>query len=267
KRLPAGSDVGRNQTDLTVATADVHARHLAATWGLRADQVAVTGLPRNDVLVSSASAPVPAAVRAITGGRPLVVWLPTYRRSAGEDGVDGVDTGTATQFAGGTPEAVNAAMARLGAHAVVKSHPLAPRPDVARLSNLDVWSEDDLDASGLTLYELLAHADVLVSDHSSVWIDFLLTGRPVVFAVSDLEAYEESRGFYFDPVTDLFPGPLVTDLDALERELGELLAGHDAWAERRRESLELHHLHRDAGAADRVARLVIDAVGAGGATS
>lgn len=263
KRLPPLSDVGRNQTDLTVATSAVHAANLAATWGLAPEQVAVTGLPRNDVLVSRAQDPLPEVLRRLTGGRPLVVWLPTYRRVAGDDEVDGVDVGHASQFAGGSAEAVNAVLARLGAHAVLKPHPLAPRPDVARLSNLDVWSEDDLDASGLTLYQLLAHADVLISDHSSVWIDYLLTQRPVVFAVSDLEEYATSRGFYFDPVTDLFPGPLVTDLAELERALGEALAGDDAWAERRREALELHHLHRDAASADRVAELVLDALRTG----
>ena len=131
---------------------------------------------------------------------------------------------------------------------------------VGRLSHLHVWDETDLNTSGLTLYHLLAHTDVLISDHSSVWIDFLLTQRPIVFAASDLEEYAGSRGFYFDPVTDLFPGPLVTDLEALERELAVLVAsehGADAWANRRREALHLHHVHVDAASADRVARLVL----------
>lgn len=262
KRLPPDSDVGRNQTDLTIATSPIHAANLAATWGLSAEQVAVTGLPRNDVLVNEAASSPPAVLRELTGGRPLVVWLPTYRRVAGVDEIDGVDAGTVSQFAGGTAEAVNALLARLDVHAVLKPHPLAPRPDVARLSHLDVWDEDDLTASGLTLYHLLAHADVLISDHSSVWIDFLLTQRPLLFAVSDLEEYAGSRGFYFDPVTDLFPGPLVTDLQALERELAALVAGagDDPWAERRREALQLHHVHLDAASADRVAHVVLDAM-------
>lgn len=262
KRLPPDSDVGRNQTDVTIATAPIHATNLRSTWGLAPEQVAVTGLPRNDVLVSRAGTPVPAALRELTGGRPLVVWLPTYRSAVGEAEVDGVDAGNVSQFAGGTAEAVNALLARLDVHAVLKPHPLAPRPEVARLSHLDVWDEDDLQASGLTLYQLLAHADVLISDHSSVWIDFLLTQRPMLFAVSDLDEYAGSRGFYFDPITDLFPGPLVTDLEALERELGALVGtgeGADAWAQRRREALRLHHVHLDAASADRVARLVLDA--------
>lgn len=262
KRLESSSDVGRNQTDLTIATSPVHAENLAATWGLPLDRVAITGLPRNDVLVSTDGGAPPAALQEITGGRPLVVWLPTYRSAVGDAEVDGVDTGNVSQFAGGTPEAVNEMLAGLGLHAILKAHPLAPRPELTRLSNLDVWAERDLVASGLTLYQLLAHADYLISDHSSVWIDFLLTQRPMVFAVSDLEEYAGSRGFYFPSVEELLPGPLVTDLAGLERALGDAVAGDDHWAGRRREALPLHHVHLDADSADRVARLVLDA-GAG----
>lgn len=261
KRLEADSDVGRNQTDLTIATSDIHARHLAETWGLPRSRVAITGLPRNDRLVDRA-APTdplerPASLRARCGDRPLVVWLPTFRRMADEDSIDGVDAGTDTQFAGATAEAVDAACERLGVHAILKVHPLAPRPDRTDLEHLEVWGERELGDAGLTLYQLLAQADVLISDHSSVWIDFLLTQRPVVFAVSDLEQYRDSRGFYFDPIEDLFPGPLVTRFDQLEEVLGRILAGDDAWVDRRRRALELHHAHVDGASADRVAALVL----------
>lgn len=262
KRLEEGSAVGRNQTSLTIATAAVHAEHLAATWHLPPDRVLLTGLPRNDVLVRERDEPRPAGLRAVAGDRPVVVWLPTFRTNTSAAGaaVDGVDVGTVTQFAGATPAVVDELMGRLGAHAIVKPHPLAPRPDGGAFEHLSIWSEDDLAAAGLTLYRLLAHADVLISDHSSVWVDHLLTQRPMVFAVSDLAAYQESRGFYFPSIADLLPGPLVTDVDGLERELRAALDGADAWAARRRDALALHHLHPDAGSADRVAEVVRSAL-------
>lgn len=267
KRLEQGSGVGLKQTDVTIATAPIHADNLASTWCLDREQVAITGLPRNDVLVSGAQCARPAALAERTEGRPLVLWLPTFRRKDGDGvAVDGVDSGTVTQLPGGTPEAVNGVMARCGAHAIVKAHPLAPRPEGACLSHLDVWSDDDLVDAGLTLYELIAQADYLITDQSSVWVDYLLVERPMVFAVADLAEYACSRGFYFSSVEDLLPGPIVTDLDGLERTLGALAAGEDAWVERRRQALELHHAHHDAGSADRVAALVVGALGGSGAS-
>lgn len=263
KRLDEDSDVGRYQCDLTIATSPLHAGHLAATWGLPAERVRITGLPRNDLLVRPRP-PLPAPLRERTGGRPLVVWLPTFRTTAvGNEYADGRELGTAFQFAGADPASVDAAMGRLGVHCLVKSHPLAPRPEVAELDNLTIWPNAEMEAADLTLYEVLAQADLLVTDHSSVWIDFLLTQRPMVFAISDREEYEASRGYYFDDLDALLPGPIVSDLPGLEAALGKAIEKPDRWAERRREALPEHHTHVDAGSADRVADLVVELLDAG----
>jgi CDP-glycerol glycerophosphotransferase (TagB/SpsB family) len=258
KRLDAGSDVGRFQTDVAIATAPVHAEHLAQTWGIPVDRFALTGLPRNDLLVRPRT-PLPPALAELLGDRPLVVWLPTFRQSVrGQVRADGTDLGTVTQFAEADPGAVDEAMARLGAHCLIKAHPLAERPATSHLPGVTVWSNHEMEAAGLTLYELLAHADVLITDHSSVWIDFLLTQRPIVFAISDREDYEASRGYYFSDLDALLPGPIAEDMAALEAELGKVLVGDDAWVERRRTARREHHVHTDAGSADRVAALVAD---------
>ncbi len=263
KRLEPDSDVGRHQTDLTIATSPLHAVHLAETWGLAPEQVAVVGLPRNDLL-RAADAPRPAALAALAGDRPLVVWLPTFRAHAGEErSLDGIDEDTVTQFRGASPEAVDAVFARLGMHAIVKPHPLATPAGRAHHPNVDVWTDDDLRAAGLTLYELLAHADYLITDHSSVWVDFLLRDRPVIFAISDLDQYRETRGFYFSSIEELLPGPLVACLEDLEAAFVAFAAGEDHWRDRRRAALDLHHTHQDAASADRVARLVVDRLGDG----
>ena len=258
KRLDPRSDVGRWQTDLTIATSEEHARNLAETWRLRAEQVRITGLPRNDVLLRAASQPCPRELARILKGRRLVVWLPTYRQSAvGQIRSDGVDQGNVFQIPGATPELVNQLAATLGLQFIIKSHPMAPRPDARSLSNLEVWSDSELASAGLTLYELLGHAALLITDQSSVWVDFLLTKRPIVFAISDLEEYERNRGYYFSPLREALPGPLVSHLETLGTELEKALLGADEWDQRRLQALSLHHLNADASSAERVAQLVI----------
>lgn len=57
--------------------------------------------------------------------------------------------------------------------------------------------------------DLLAAADVLVTDYSSSFFDFALTGRPMVFFTPDLDLYRGSvRGHYFR-MEDVVPGPVV----------------------------------------------------------
>ncbi|MDR6862281.1 glycosyltransferase [Phycicoccus sp. 3266] len=54
---------------------------------------------------------------------------------------------------------------------------------------------------------VLGLTDVLVTDYSSIFFDFLSTGRPVVFFTPDLAEYDGYRGLYLDP--DDLPGPRV----------------------------------------------------------
>ena len=56
----------------------------------------------------------------------------------------------------------------------------------------------------LSLYELLGATDLLISDISSVVIDYLLLDRPIIHAFSDLGEYESSRGFTVEPIESIF---------------------------------------------------------------
>jgi CDP-glycerol glycerophosphotransferase (TagB/SpsB family)/glycosyltransferase involved in cell wall biosynthesis len=71
--------------------------------------------------------------------------------------------------------------------------------------------------------EVLGVADVLVTDYSSIFFDFLATGRPVVFFVPDREAYAEERGLYLR--RDELPGPMAGTVDALAELLNAIGTG------------------------------------------
>lgn len=55
--------------------------------------------------------------------------------------------------------------------------------------------------------ELMAAVDLLVTDYSSIFFDFLVTDKPILFYTWDLDAYSEQRGQYLD--FDELPGPLL----------------------------------------------------------
>jgi glycosyltransferase involved in cell wall biosynthesis len=62
---------------------------------------------------------------------------------------------------------------------------------------------------------VLGVTDVLVNDYSSVFFDFLSTGRPIIFFTPDLRDYEGYRGLYLAP--DELPGPVVSRIPELAR--------------------------------------------------
>ncbi|MEO6828069.1 MAG: glycosyltransferase [Microbacteriaceae bacterium] len=63
----------------------------------------------------------------------------------------------------------------------------------------------------------LGLTDYLVTDYSSIFFDFLATGRPVLFFTPDLEDYTGSRGLYLEP--DQWPGPVCRTIDEIAGHL------------------------------------------------
>jgi CDP-glycerol glycerophosphotransferase (TagB/SpsB family) len=57
------------------------------------------------------------------------------------------------------------------------------------------------------LPQLLAAADILITDYSSIVFDFSFFVKPIIFFVYDLETYHASRGFYV-PFEEFVPGPI-----------------------------------------------------------
>ena len=69
---------------------------------------------------------------------------------------------------------------------------------------------------------VLAATDILITDYSSIFFDFLSTGRPIAFLTPDIDDYAGYRGLYVEPGE--WPGPVTTTVDELATELVTLTA-------------------------------------------
>ncbi|MFD1513764.1 CDP-glycerol glycerophosphotransferase family protein [Halomarina rubra] len=204
--------------DFVLSPSPVAVHEMATGLGVPHGRVRVAPYPRYDALVGGAGAAsgdeATPKLPARIADRTVVFYLPTFR-DVGADVADRVDVA-----------ALDGLLDGHDAHLVVKPHPyetLTLPEELDRVSALD-------EATDLTA--LLREADVLVTDYSSVFVDFLLLDRPQVFYAPDLDAYRAERGFYYDYET-MVPGPVVRDDEGLRRALSEALTGDPA-AERRR---------------------------------
>lgn len=84
--------------------------------------------------------------------------------------------------------------------------------------------------------EVLSVTDVLVSDYSSIFFDFLVTDRPIMFYIPDLEEYKDTRGLYMEP--EKLPGPATDSLDKLSEMLANPYEAVKDWADNYRNAKE-----------------------------
>lgn len=180
----------------------------ARTLGSREPVTVLPGNARSDLLVTSAE------IRSRLGwDEPVVLWLPTYRRSTDvsigtlNEGRPIVDQGAG---------ALTAAAQRHGVRLIVKPHPF----DAERLDGLGVelLTTAQLWDAGVALGQALASSAAVISDYSSAWVDAMAAGVPVALYCPDLDQYDRDRGFNQPPMADLAGGlllPAPADLDEL----------------------------------------------------
>lgn len=104
--------------------------------------------------------------------------------------------------------------ARLGNEYVLA---LRLHPKIKNFYKEDISSKGKyIDVSGYeSEQELMLISDVLITDYSSIMIEYSILNKPTVFFTYDLDEYlKNERGFYYDFKTTV-PGPIVNTSDEL----------------------------------------------------
>lgn len=172
-------------------------------------------------------------------GKRIVLWAPTFRGNAGDAYVVGeqyidrladlyknelyIIKSLHPMSEGGTRRSREDTLRpkEEGGTGVLRTPSAEQTPQDRQRS----W-EDTLLPS-MSSSELLVCADVLITDYSSIFFEYLLLDRPIVFFVPDYEDYARDRGFYLD--FDSLPGFIVknNNIDEAVRILYNVAGGNE----------------------------------------
>lgn len=103
--------------------------------------------------------------------------------------------------------------------------------------------------SNISSNEILSITDVLVTDYSSIFFDYLPLNRPIVYHVPDLNEYTTERGLYFE--IDTMPGYVSKSTAELKNCLELALTAGVANIEEHKRAVELF-CPREDGTASRI---------------
>ena len=237
------------QISLLPAASHLVRARLETAFALPDARLPVTGEPRVDVLSRGSAAERRSAAREAierTLGRSLgdtrvVLYAPTWRDGEADPAVPDA----------GEWDAIAAALDRLDATLLVRSHPLgdgvyAPPVPTDRVAALGSDRVADVTP-------LLSGLDLLITDFSSLAFDASLVPLPVLFFAPDLEEYTARRGLYGTYADVAGPAPARSWGDVLERLGGILDDPFEAIDASRRRSAAVH-AHHDGRNTERVYR-------------
>lgn len=178
-------------------------------------QVWNTGMPRNDFILC-AHDNLPEDMRRAhdrllreLAGRRLLLFMPTFRNGQEAD---------AYHFGEDEIEWLRQWLDREGLVLGLREH-MADRDGSyrAQMASLPVL---DLSARTYPDPEVLYRASsALLTDYSSAFVDYMLTGKPAVSFAYDIERYASlERGTFYD-LDQVFPGPVCTGFGQLKAAL------------------------------------------------
>lgn len=124
-------------------------------------------------------------------------------------------------------------------------------PKVKARFNIALDSKIHIIESNISTYDLLSITDILITDYSSIYIDFLLQKKPIIFYCYDQESYQEERGFLFD-FEAYTPGNIVKTEEQLLSEICDQLNGGYKCDSKYLKCLEIFHKHTDGKSNERI---------------
>ena len=206
---PDGSVV-KTTCDVLTSTAPFFDNELASSMGLDMSVCKHVGLPRNDALFNGGD---DLAIR-YPGFKKRIIWMPTFRNANGfENGVDS-ELGVPCVSKEELP-LLNKALNELNYLLILKLHPWsAEKLNNINFSNIVNLKDSDI-VGDASLYRLIGQTDALITDYSSIYIDYLLINKPICFACDDIDEYRKTRGFAYEPVENYMPGEIISDCKQL----------------------------------------------------
>lgn len=198
------------------------------SFGVKAEQVKVWGQPRNDCLFRSRDAK--EALGGIYGELPefskAVLYAPTHRENRPV---------RLFPFDDFSPQKLEEFLEEEKILLFIRTHLYTMqnvRGQEAADSSRVLWLNED---RAEDVMEILNAFDLLITDYSSIYIDFLLTQRPMMFLPYDKEEYLADRGLNF-PYEEYTPGPKPETFAEFCGQMRGLLAGGDAYVKKREEA-------------------------------
>ena len=215
-----------------VSSSDLFTPIMKAAFNANDEQILLVGNIRNDELFEE-------------NKDKNIIWMPTYRNSKNYH-----DSQDAIIFSLDDLEfnRMNNLLAGYEYHLYIKLHPLEESHFKFKnnYSNIHMLSEDIISQNYGTLYKFLGTTSALITDYSSVFLDYYLLNRPVAFTINDYEEYKEKRGFVFEDVKNLMAGPTISNFDELLKFLLSVMKSEDEFCvERNKVNSLVNSIQRD----------------------
>ncbi|MGD2276977.1 bifunctional glycosyltransferase/CDP-glycerol:glycerophosphate glycerophosphotransferase [Bacillus wiedmannii] len=214
----------------------------------------ITGSPRNDLLFNKNSREILCDIlEKKDRGQKFILYMPTFRSTDQNE-----TTHTYSQlfdFKDFSFENLTTFLKENNYELIVKPHPIFGREYKEILkdnAHISLFPSERLETKMIDLYEILGAIDILITDYSSIYFDYLLLDKPIIFTPTDLANYSIERGFLLSPYEKWTPGPKVSSQQELLDEIINYSQDNEYFRNMRKVIKNKVHFYKDNNSSERV---------------
>lgn len=230
---------------------DYYMRH-ATLEKHRLPEYVPLGLPRNDMLFNNIQ--IENNTRdlkkelGINSDEKVVLYAPTWR---------GYDLKNEFNFSREDFIQLNEFLKRMNCKFLYRGHYLegiVTKELITELSNIQIVGfEEEPDTQ-----KILCATDLLITDYSSIYIDFLAIGKAIAFIPFDKERYDRHRGLAIDFQNNIeTPGPKLSNMKEVMEYIEDVIKGQDDYEQVRQQSQKLYYRYYDGESCKRFWDLIL----------
>lgn len=193
----------------------------------------------------------------------IIIWMTTYRIPKD---MRCVDTNNSNWSSTELPiltdmskiNSINKYLREIGYLLVIKIHASSVfnENSITNLSNVKLIQDEDFASKGLQIYDLIKDFDCLITDYSSVFMDYSITEKPMIFITDDFEEFNQLRGFFFDDPLSFLPGPKVNNYDELLGAISSIDINEKEYASERKQVKDFCHYFQDGKDSERLLKIL-----------
>lgn len=203
-----------------VATSPVFVDIYQSAFNVKKERVLCIGQPRCDIFFQKKK-PVP-----YFPGKNIILYCPTHRN----EGAQKIDAGKLFDLG-----KLEGFLEKYNFYFVIKKH-FYHRDEVENLSLYPHIA--DITGKNIDIQRLVMETKAMVTDYSSIYIDYLLLDKPLLFYCPDYKEYiAKDREMYFD-YEKVTPGARADNFDALLKELVLFAENRNSYAKEERERVK-----------------------------
>ena len=237
---------------LAFAQSKTDQKRFASAFSMEIENVKITGSARDDIILLEQNKIGSEFPMQIDDRKRKILFAPTFRQS-----INSIFSSLTNDII----EKLSTILKKYNAELLINAHYADKTEKLKQTLVGDKYPIYLIDNESIDINKLLPQIDVLLTDYSSIYFDYLQLNRPIIFTSFDVVEYQQQEREFYDDYIQVTPGEKANNWIEVVENLEDILQGNDNYSDARKELDGMLHVYQDTLNCERIINEINNYIG------